>query len=69
MNITQISSSTMQAEAITLQQAATSSGIVWLDIYPHDAGWEVEVEGLLGFSPPTPCHPDADQPRLASPAG
>jgi len=50
VNITQISGSTLLAEAITLQQAATSNGIVWLDIYPHDAGWEVEVEALLGFS-------------------
>lgn len=50
MDIIHISRLNMQAETVTLEQAAETSGVVWLDIYPHDVGWEVDVERVLGFS-------------------
>lgn len=52
MHIIHIDSQTLQPRTLTLEEASEvgkAGGVVWLDIYPHDVGWEKAVETHLGL--------------------
>lgn len=49
MEITYFDPLTLHAQVVTLEQAAQTNGVLWLDIYPEDTGWETVAEKLLGF--------------------
>ncbi|WP_026220860.1 magnesium transporter CorA family protein [Thiofilum flexile] len=49
MDIIYFDPNTLRAQALSLEQAIQTEGILWVDIYPPDTEWEKTVEQLLGF--------------------
>ena len=49
MDIIHFDPNSLRAQVLTLEQAIQSAEVVWVDIYPHDIGWEKMVKRLLGF--------------------